>query len=195
MSRKKKPHPKKKSVRRTGFSRPPKHDQSQLMPNVLFLLITVAILCIAYFSLIKKQDTRTSELDNVITGIIENREYEFSQSYPYGYKIITFENNKALSSSTDTLPEDLEIDWKRIALLHLRPDQTKKNPGAIKIRIPDMHYQSFHISGLEVTTTFVKKRGEVSSIAQFGNREFLMEVLEAYESSLIVLFGLRFKSP
>jgi len=138
----------------------------------------------------KTNDISSSLVKNVIHKIKEEYPDGFWNKYSRGYKIVIIDHKNIIPTNIDTLPEGLNIDWKEVSTLRVRPEEKKENPALAKIQIPAVSYPDCGVNSLVITNTFTRVKGVRVRLADFCGRQFVMEVLEAYEDYTVCLFGI-----
>jgi len=171
--------------------KPEQNKTDGVWPVWILFLTMIAVVSGLYLFYIKKLDSRNSDARQSIEETVKNRIERLTQDYPKGFKIITFENQKIVESKTDTLPKGFRINWNKVVLLRVSPEQKRDNPTSVKIQLPEISYEAYGISNLTLTQTFSMRKGAVVVLNRFGKETLFLEVLDATENRFICLFGLR----
>jgi len=164
---------------------------SHFIAHVIWFFVIAAILGAGYFFVIKKPSAEKNKMTDAITEVVGEKKDELLNRYPRGYTILTFQGKKVIPSSYNSLPIDLDIDWQRVELLRVKPEEQYENPAAIRIKIPNVTFSSRGIAGITLLKKFTRNAGEVVPLAKFGRNTLYLEVLEAYENQLICLVGFK----
>jgi len=131
------------------------------------------------------------EMSASMSSIIEDQSPYWREAYPYGYKIIAFTDKNIIHTFFDTLPEDLEINWKDLSVARIQASQIKNTDEKIKITMANINYAPADVSGLTIVTSFSRKKGIRTSLTRLGGLEFVAEIIEDNGQELFCLFGLR----
>lgn len=126
-----------------------------------------------------------------VSSFLTDRSREWNQAYPYGYKIIALTDKDIIHTSFDTLPGDLEIDWKNLSVSRIQADRLRGTDEKIKIGIDGLNYAPAGVSGVSVTAAFSRKKGARAALARFGGLDFAAEIVEDDGEYLFLLLGLR----
>ncbi|MCK5180863.1 MAG: hypothetical protein KAR32_15125 [Candidatus Omnitrophica bacterium] len=132
-----------------------------------------------------------NEMSASLSAVIEEKSSYWDEAYPYGYKIIALTDTDIVHTSFDTLPEDLEINWKNLFVTRIQAKQFGNTQEKIKISMDDIYYAPDGVSGLSITTTLVRRAGASAVLMQFNDLEFVAEIVENNEKQVFCLLGLR----
>lgn len=161
------------------------------LPLITFLIIGLILGSVVYFFVIKKKNNDIEQIKANTMEVLGDKIETFTLKYPLGFNVVTIFNNKSLPSEYDTLPVGLDVPWKKIRLLRASPEELKDNPGLTKIKIPGINYAPKNISETDVIIQFIRRPGIINPVIGLGDKRLFMEVIEAYENSMICLFGVR----
>ena len=81
-----------------------------------------------------------SQIQSAVGEVIASQKDDVAKRYPKGYKIISFDHQGMTKTYTDSLPKELEINWKEIRFGAADPEVKRENPLATKIVIPDIKF-------------------------------------------------------
>ena len=132
-----------------------------------------------------------NEMRASVSSAIEEKAPDWDEAYPYGYKVIALTEADIVYTDFDTLPDDLKIDWKNISVVWIQTRQFGSVDEKLKVVIKDMDYGPAGVSGLSVTSTFIRKKGAKTILTRLGDLEFVAEIIEDTGTQLFCLFGLR----
>ena len=131
------------------------------------------------------------EMSASVSSVIEEKSQYWDEAYPYGYKIIALTDADIVHTSFDTLPEDLEINWKDLSVVRIQTRQFGSMDEKIKISMTGIHYAPAGVSDLAITTTLIRKAGASAFLTRFNDLEFVAEIVEDNGEQVFCLLGLR----
>jgi hypothetical protein len=131
------------------------------------------------------------KVSDSVSALLVDQSEVWGEAYPYGYKIIALTDREIIHTSFNTFPEALVINWENLSVARIRANQQKDADEKIKIQIPDIKYAPANISGHTVTAAFTRRKGVTASLAVWGDREFVVQVVEDDGQRTFCLFGLR----
>ncbi|MCK5083634.1 MAG: hypothetical protein KAR31_12055 [Candidatus Omnitrophica bacterium] len=162
-----------------------KHHKVEIF---LLVLLVAGVLSI---TLLGPDKGAINEMSASLSSVIEERSQYWDEAYPYGYKIIALTGTEIVHTSFDTLPEDLEINWKDLSVSRIQTKQFGSADEKIKIGMTGIYYVPAGVSGLAITTTLTKKKGASSILTRFDDLKFVVEIIEDNGEQVFCLFGLQ----
>jgi hypothetical protein len=157
--------------------------------ELAFAVIVAA--CITGIVFLGPDKSAIKAMSASVSATIEGQSLQWDVAYPHGYKIIVFTDSDIIHTTFDTLPENLRINWNKLSVARIQSAEFGSVSEKVKITIPGMDYAPAGILGRTVTVSFIRKKGAIVRLAQFGNIEFVAEVIEDDTARLFCLFGLR----
>lgn len=131
------------------------------------------------------------EMRASVSSVIEEKAQYWDEDYPDGYKVIALTDKDIVHTSFDTLPEDLEINWKKLSVTRIQAKQFGSVEEKIKIRMTGIHYPPAGVSGLEIMTTLIRKEGAAAVLTRFNDLEFVAKIVGDNGEQVYCLLGLR----
>jgi hypothetical protein len=197
--RKMRHHQQLRQQRQRGMVREEKnYTPAGFVPGVFFRrhkveMFLLMVLAVGVFIIISFGPDKgaINEMRDSVSSVIEEGSQYWEESYPYGYKIIALTGTDIIQTSFDTLPEDLKIKWKNLAVARVQTKESGNLSEKIEMGMSGIQYAPAGVSNLSITTTLIRKKGASSILTQFDDLEFAAEIIEDNGEQVFFLFGLR----
>lgn len=161
--------------------------KTKVIYGLVFLLLVSGLL----YMISHRQVDGYKEIQAHIKEVIKDKTSNWIYNYPGGFKIIAIYNNDVLQTEVDSLPKDLFVDWENTMLIRPNPLELKEHPGLAKIQLTSVTYEKAQINHATLVTAFLKQTGMTSPVSRLGDKTLYFQLVEAYENSLICLFGIK----
>jgi len=158
---------------------------------VEFSLIVFVIIGVLFIISLGPDQKATKKLRESFNSSLNSQSWEWDEEFLQGYKIIVFTDKDIIQTSFDTLPDDLKINWKKMSVVRIQANQLSGTTEKIKITINDITYASVGMSGLTARAVLSRQKGTIAKLANFGNIEFIVKIIEDDGDQVFCLFGLR----
>jgi len=154
-------------------------------------LFVFVIIGIVFIMSLGPDQRAAKKLRNSFNPFLYSRSWEWDEVFPRGYKIIVLTNKDIIQTSFDTLPDDLKINWKEMAVARIQSSQLSDMIEKIKITLFNIAYVPADISRVTTTATLLRQKEASARLAQFGKIEFVVKIVEIEDNQIFCLFGLR----
>jgi len=162
---------------------------------VFLFFLTLGLSIYFYMAHLLESKANSSNRSNHVKEIVERIKKEYPlglwNKYPGGYRIVIMSNRYIIPTDVNTLPVGLDIDWKNTHMLRIPPEMKKKNPYLTKVEIYGISYPECNINEISVSEIFPKIKGTKINLISLCERQFVMEILEAYEDYIVCVFGVK----
>jgi len=162
---------------------------SKRLTEVIFILLLIGGV-VAVRSL-GPDNEAADEMRESIESLITWQPLQWEKDYPHGYKIIAFTDKDIITTSHDTLPEELKINWKRMSVARIEANQLKRTLEKIEIKINNINYAPAGIKGDNVKTTITRHTGSTGFLGQYGNLKLYVKIINDDGANLFCIFGLK----
>ena len=154
-------------------------------------LLVIMAAGITWIILLGPDKKAIKEMSASISSGIGDRSQQWAEAYPYGYKIIALTDKDIIHTLYDTLPKDLKIDWNNLSVARVQSAEFGRMNEKIEMALYSINYAPEGVSNLDVKVSFIRKKGAMVRVANLGQLELVVEVIENNEGQLFCLFGLR----
>jgi hypothetical protein len=158
---------------------------------ITLMCVALLVIGILIVRLIMPNMEDLERIDNTVSGLILDRSYDWALKYPFGYKIIALTDKKIIHTNYDSLPSDLQINWKKLVAARIEADLLSDIVESIKVELKDIKYDPANVTDLSVRTTITRYKGARTRLAQIGSMDFMIEIVEDNGEHVFCLLGLQ----
>ncbi len=155
------------------------------------LLIVIVIAAIVGIIFLGPDKKAAKEMMDSVSAVVEGQEADWEKMYPRGYKVIVLTDKDIIHTVYDTLPEDLKINWDKMFVERIQIREFGSLDEKIKIEISGISYVATGTSDLSVVGSFIRNEGVRIALAQLGDLDFMVEIVEDTGDQVFCLFGLK----
>lgn len=164
-----------------------------LKDHLLELTIVVfAAACVIGIYFLGPDREAMRAMSEAIGSQMAERPQQWGKEYPLGFKVIALTETEIIPTGFDTLPKDFHVNWSGLSVARVQSVEYATSIEKIKMTIPGIRYPPQGVNGLDVSISFVWEKGARAHVADLGDRELVIEVVEGDTGQLFCLFGLRY---